>query len=142
MVVWNVNGWMFGGYTSKNWDIANSSFTEDQQSFMFRLREKDEFMPIQFFRGQYPTGIYSYNNYGPTFYCSQGEEYCPFQTKQLADNGRFQAVSLNTYHGYLKTQITGTDAASSRSVYELCNNDKYFKDCHIYALKGRHVHWT
>ena len=140
MVVWNVNGWMFGGYTSKDWDMSRNTFIEDQQAFMFRLKEKEEFKPIQFFRGQYATGIYCNQQYGPTFYCAQGEEYSPFKPKQEADNGRFQAASLNTYQGYLKTQITGTDAASSRSVLELCNNDKYFKDCHIYALKGRHVH--
>mmetsp|Transcript_23087 Transcript_23087/g.75269 ORF Transcript_23087/g.75269 Transcript_23087/m.75269 type:complete len:536 (-) Transcript_23087:211-1818(-) len=104
------NGTLFGGYSSKTWNIQNE-WVVDDKSFLFRLSlGKEEGVKIA--KASPSAGIFTKSNYGPTFGSRQCIDLCLFSNDNWDGTNAQHNPSANFRYDVSDNSLTGGFASN------------------------------
>ena len=128
MVVHGINNYVYGGYTSQNWNTSGT-YQNDQQAFLFVLRQGTSYSPVKYKAFSGNSGIWSNANIGPYFaYGNTGN----------TEFGLFTGAGVNKY---TTSTYYGGAYFAGQYVNQFCGGTSggnvQITDTEVYKITGR-----
>ena len=128
MVVHGTNNYVYGGYTSQNWNTSGK-YKNDQQAFLFVLRQGTSYSPVKYTAYPGNSGIWSNVNVGPFF---------AYAKTAHNEFGLFTSAGVNKY---TVSQYYGAAYFADQCVNQFCGGanggNVQITDAEVYKITGR-----